>query len=226
MDSDSTTINEEQSNDISNALNKKYPNILVALVVANRTTKHAALTQVTARKISANTLTISYVECQGNMCNLNSVDLSFSPPIKSANNNDAIERIVKDGKRAMEAQFVWLVTEPLPLLILIVTSLLGYATLLLGEDGLQKAMDSVPIVGQIISTFLGSYYFIVVRASFYFAIVAHAAEAIYIAIMLRTRANLGYLACLKWFALICCVGYPMTKKALMFTSQPKENKLD
>jgi hypothetical protein len=223
MESDSgssSTINEERSNDICNVLNKKYPNILVALVVA----KNATPTQVTARKISTNTLTISYVECQGTMCTLNSVDISFNPPIKSA--NDAIDRIVRDGKRAMEAQCAWLVTEPLPLLILIVTSVLGYATLGLGEDGLQSAIDSVSLVGQIISTIFGSYFFIVVRASFYFAVVAHAAEAIYIAIMLRTRATLGYLACLKWFALISCVGYPMTKKALMFTNQPIEDKLD
>ena len=220
-------INDEQSNDICNALNKNHPNILVALAVANQSTKNAATpTQVKARKISANTLTISYVECQGAMCALNSLDVSFSPPIKSA--DDAIDRIVTDGKIAMEAQCKWLFTETLPLLILIVTAALGYTTLVLGEDGLQTAIDSaVPLMGQnIISTIFGSFFFSVVRASFYFAVVAHAAEGVYIAIMLRMRASLGRLACLKWFALICCVGYPLTKKAMMYTNQPKEDKVD
>eukprot|EP00985_Skeletonema_marinoi_P013930 scaffold7006_cov174-Skeletonema_marinoi.AAC.20 len=215
-------INDEQSNDICNALNKNHPNILVALAVANQSTKNAATpTQVKARKISAHTLTISYVECQGAMCALNSLDVSFSPPIKSA--DDAIDRIVTDGKIAMEAQCKWLVTETLPLLILIVTAALGYTTLVLGEDGLQTAIDSaVPLI----STIFGGYFFSVVRASFYFAVVAHAAEGVYIAIMLRMRASLGYLTCFKWFALICCVGYPLTKKAMLYTNQPKEDKVD
>lgn len=217
MDSDSSSV-------IIKDLNEKHPNTLVALVVAN-TKNGATPTQINARKITADTLTISYVECEGTMCALNSVDISFIPPIKSA--DDAIDRIVTDGKIAMEAQCTWLVTEPLPLLILTVTAALGYTTLVLGEDGLQSAIESMPSVGQtIISTIFGGYFFGVVHASFYFAIVAHAAEAIYIAIMLRKRASLEFLACFKWFALICCVGYPLTKKALLYTSKPKEDKLD
>lgn len=218
MDSDSSSV-------IIKELNEKHPNTLVALVVAN-TKNGATPTQITARKITANTLTISYVECEGTMCALNSVDVSFNPPMKPA--DDAIGRIVSDGKIAMEAQFTWLVTEPLPLLILTVTAALGYTTLVLGEDGLESAIESLPLIGQtIISTIFRSYYFFgVVRASFYFAIVAHAAEAIYIAIMLRKRASLGYLPCLIWFSLICCVGYPLTKKALLYTNKPKEDKLD
>mmetsp|Transcript_30966 Transcript_30966/g.48494 ORF Transcript_30966/g.48494 Transcript_30966/m.48494 type:complete len:231 (-) Transcript_30966:207-899(-) len=219
MDSDSSSI-------IIKDLNEKHPNILVALVVAN-IKNGATPTQINARKITANTLTISYVECEGTMCALNSVDVAFNPPIKSA--DDAIDRIVTDGKIAMEAQCTWLVTEPLPLVILAVTAALGYTTLVLGEDGLQSAIQSWPLIGQkIISTIFGSYFFGVVRASFYFAIVAHAAEAIYIAIMLRKRASLGYLVCLKWFALICFVGYPLTKKAVLYTNanESKEDKLD
>ncbi len=217
MDIDSSSV-------IIKDLNEKHPNTLVALVVA-KTKNGATPTQTNARKITADALTISYVECEGTMCALNSVDISFNPPIKSG--DDAIDRIVTDGKIAMEAQCTWLVTEPLPLLILTVTAALGYATLVLGEDGVQGAIESMPLVGQnIINTIFGSYFYGVVRASFYFAIAAHAAEAIYVAIMLRKRASLGYLACFKWFALICCVGYPLTKKALMYTNKPKEDKLD
>ena len=224
-DGDSTTIiiNDERSNDICHALNKT-PNILVALVVANQSNKNATPTQVKARKISANALTISYVECQGTMCALNSLDVSFNPPIKSA--DDAIDRVVTDGKTAMKAQCLWLITEPLPLLILIVTSALGYATLVLGEDGLQTAIESLPLVGQIISAIFGNYFFTAVQVSFHFAIIAHALEAVYIAIMLRMRAKLGLLTCLKWFLLISCVGYPLTKKAMLYSNQPKEDKLD
>lgn len=224
-DRDSTIIiDDERSNDICHALNKT-PNILAALVVANQSTKNATPTQVKARKISENSLTISYVECQGTMCALNSLDVSFNPPIKSA--DDAIDRVVTDGKTAMEAQCLWLITEPLPLLILIVTSALGYATLVLGEDGLQTAIESLPSVLQkIMFSMFGSYFFVVVQASFYFAIIAHALEALYIAVMLRMRAKLGCLACLKWFVLISCVGYPLTKKAMLFSNQPKEDKLD
>lgn len=223
--SSGTAINEEErSNDLCNILNKKHHNILVALVAANQSNKNAKPTQVNARRIGASMLTISYVECEGTMCALNSVNISFNPPTKST--NDAIDRIITNGKSAMEAQCVWLVTEPLPLLIIIVTVALGYATLVLGEDGLKTAIDSVPLVGQIMSTIFGSYFFVAVRASFYFAVVAHAVEGIYIGFLLRMRANLGYLACFKWFVLICCVGYPLTKKAALFTNQPKESKLD
>ena len=217
-----SSFNEESSDEICKALNKNHANNLLALVVSS--TKNVSPTQVNARKISASTLTISYVECQGTMCTLNSVDISFSPPIKPV--ADAIDRVVKEGESAMEAQCMWLVTEPLPLLILMVVATLGYVALVMGENGIESAIDSIPFVEKIISFLFGSYFFIAVKSSFYFSIVAHSAEALYIAIMFRARTTLGYWACLKWFALICCVGYPLTKKALLFTNQPKEDKLD
>jgi hypothetical protein len=220
-------INEERSHDICSTLNEKYTYLLVALVAANQSSSsnNATPTQVTARKISENSLTLSFVECAGNMCSLCSVDISFNPPIKSS--DDAIARLVKDGQIAMEPRCVWLVTEKLPLLILIVTATLGYVTLVLGEDGILTTIDALPlVVQQIISSLFGSYFFVAVRASFYFAIVAHTTEAVYVAVMLRTKANLSYLACFKWFVLICCVGYPLTKKAVLFFHHLKEDKLD
>lgn len=217
-------INEEQSKEICDDLNKKHLNVLTALVAGKQST-NVTPTQINAKKISANTLTISFVQCEGTMCALNSVDISFNPPIKSA--ADAFHRIFQEGKIAMEPHFSWLITESLPLLIMVVVVALGYATLVLGEAGLQNVVEASPLLIQkTISVLFGSFFFVVVRASFYFSIFAHTAEAVYVATMLRTKANLGCLACIKWFVLICSVGYPVTSKAIKFIAQPKDGKLE
>ena len=216
-------INEEQSKEICDDLNKMHINVLTALVTGKQST-NVTPTQINAKKLSANTLTISFVECEGTMCAMNSVGISFNPPIKSA--ADAVHRIIQEGKIAMEPHFLWLVTEPLPLLIMIIIVALGYATLVLKEAGLQTIVEASPLpIQKTISVLFGSFFFVVVRASFYFSIFAHAAEAVYVTTMLRVKADLGYLACVKWFVLICCVGYPVTSKAIKFIGQ-KGNKLD
>lgn len=222
---DTTIINEEQSKEICDDLNKKHLNVLTAHVAGKQST-NVTPTQINAKKLSANTLTISFVGCEGTMCALSSVDISFNPPIKSA--ADAVHRIIQEGKTAMEPHCLWLVTEPLPLLIMIVVAALGYATLVLKETGLQNVVEASPLLIQkTISVLFGSFFFTVVRASFYFSIFAHTAEAVYVATMLRVKANLGYLACMKWFVLICCVGYPVTSKAMKFIGQqPKDDKLE
>ena len=98
--------------------------------------------------------------------------------------------------------------------------------MVLKEAGLQTIVEASPLLIQkTISVLFGSFFFVVVRASFYFSIFAHAAEAVYVTTMLRVKADLGYLACVKWFVLICCVGYPVTSKAIKFIGQ-KGNKLD
>jgi hypothetical protein len=219
---DTIIINEEQSKEICDDLNKNHLNVLTALVTGKQST-NVTPTQINAKKLSANTLTISFVACEGTMCALNSVEISFNPPLKSA--ADAVHRIIQEGKKEMEPHFSWLITEPLPLLIMVVVVALGYATLVLEEAGLQTIVEASPFQ-KTISVLFGSFFFVVVRASFYFSIFAHTAEAVYVATMLRVKANIGYLTCMKWFVLICCVGYPVTSKAMKFIGQPKGDKLD
>ena len=216
-------INEEQSKEICDDLNKNHLNVLTALVAGKQST-NVTPTQINAKKISANTLTISFVACEGTMCALNSVEISFNPPISAA---DAVHRIIQEGKAKMEPRFSWLITEPLPLLIMVVVVALGYATLVLEEACVQTIFEASPLLIQkTISVLFGSFFFVVVRASFYFSIFAHTAEAVYVATMLRVKANLRYFACIKWFVLICCVGYPVTSKAIKFIGHPKDGKLE
>ena len=118
----------------------------------------------------------------------------------------------------MAAKFSWLLTEPLPLLILLIMIIFGYITIILKLDGLRSTMDGIPLASKFIISIFGSVdgFYTAVLASFYFSIFAHVSEAVYVTYKLKTKFNLPGAIVTGWLVLVSCVGYPITCKALDF----------
>ena len=150
------------------------------------------------------------------MCMMGSADVPFEPPLTSV--EEALPRLLAESRRAMKAQWSWLVREPVATGILLFTSALGSTILIGGKEWLRDVIDMFPLANKVVSMMFGSVetFFSAVKVSFYFAIVAHALEAVYVAHQLKTRLGLETIIIMEWFFIICCVGYPITKKGMVF----------
>jgi hypothetical protein len=118
--------------------------------------------------------------------------------------------------KAMTPKWLWLLTEPAPLLVSIVMLLLGYVSFVMGNDELQSAVQRAPVTSKILTAIFGSVgtFYSAIRASFYLAVCLHTLEAFYVAFKMKTKFNLPVVSISNWFLLVCCVGYPVTSKAL------------
>ena len=63
-----------------------------------------------------------------------------------------------------------------------------------------------------------------VRYSWYFAVVAHGVEAIYVAYLSHTKLKLSVGITMKWFLLVCCTGFPFTTRFMPLVNGEKEEK--
>ena len=98
---------------------------------------------------------------------------------------------------------------------------LGYLTFS-GYDSFEHEINNIApevlqssiqfLFGSVDSLFMG------VKVSFYFGIVAHVLEAIYVAYLCQTKLKLNIITTLSWFVVVTMVGYPMTLKVLNFVS--------
>jgi hypothetical protein len=118
----------------------------------------------------------------------------------------------------MGAKCRWLFTEPFPLLILIVMSMFGYITIILDEDRFLSTIDGDPTVSNLIMSIFGSVgtCYSAITFSFNVGIFLHVLEACFVTYSLMTKFSLSLAAVTKWFILVSCVGYPITRKALDF----------
>eukprot|EP00531_Pseudo-nitzschia_arenysensis_P016385 CAMPEP_0116117184 /NCGR_PEP_ID=MMETSP0329-20121206/1433_1 /TAXON_ID=697910 /ORGANISM="Pseudo-nitzschia arenysensis, Strain B593" /LENGTH=156 /DNA_ID=CAMNT_0003610723 /DNA_START=1 /DNA_END=471 /DNA_ORIENTATION=- len=101
----------------------------------------------------------------------------FQTPLASANDlQDKIQNEILPNVCAPNP--LWLLTDPLALLILIVCGLLGFGTHM-GIEGMTEALQGAPKLDSTLSMIFGSSrnFAHAVVASFWFAIVAHAFEA-------------------------------------------------
>uniref|UniRef100_A0A7S4HQP9 Uncharacterized protein n=1 Tax=Odontella aurita TaxID=265563 RepID=A0A7S4HQP9_9STRA len=92
---------------------------------------------------------------------------------------------------------------------------MGYATHVVGSEELTNVIESSPKVERIISGLFWSpsAFSTLVAAAWYFTVVAHTAEAAYVAYHCRTTLKTTHATALKWFFLTCCTGFPVTMKA-------------
>ena len=144
--------------------------------------------------------------------------LYLCPIIQHVSVSDARVRILKESQKAMAPQYIWLLIDPLALLVLSIMLIFGHISFTLQRDGLQSAIDNIPLMPKLVTSIFGSVgaLYSAVLASFYFAVVVHVLEAGYASYKLKTHFNLPDETVANWFVLISCVGYPITSKALEF----------
>ena len=210
MTSTKTNITPEASSRICAHMNDDHAHTCHAMVVSAKSENGGGKVQ-NARIMTGYTL--SYVSCNGDVCAMREIDVSFVPHLNSI--DEVRKRLIEDHHRAMTPKFAWLVADPLTRTIAVACILLGVGAYK-GRDGLASVIDSTPWVKSIIDATFGSSarFAGAVVGAWRFAFVAHLFEAIYTAYVCATILKLKTGSTMKWFVLNACVGYPIMKKVL------------
>jgi hypothetical protein len=102
---------------------------------------------------------------------------------------------------ACTPEYCWLLTDYLALVIIVCLALsYFYCYDLIGK---------IFIPGSSILTFDEITFKYAAKGLLNFAVVAHVAEAVYVAYQCRTTLKLPSHVTLKWFIIVCCAGYPV-----------------
>jgi len=122
--------------------------------------------------------------------------------------------------QALAPKIEWLVIDPFALGILIITVLLAYGTYGFGgAEGLATVIQSAKRLNDTICSIWGSADMFAAQVVFfwYFAIIAHLLEALYVAYHAIRTLKLRLGNTLMWFYLVLCVGFPVARRLLEFT---------
>jgi hypothetical protein len=157
------------------------------------------LTNVKLQNVTLQGCTLSAVSCTGDVCQMHKVLYPFMPPLESSSQVRA--KMVAIHHSVCAPRFSWLVTKPLALTILIVCSLLGYATLIIGKSQLETTLRDAP---------MGALLALAIPVSFYFSFGLHFGEACYAAYHAHVTLKLSWKSSFLWFFAITLVGYPIT----------------
>mmetsp|Transcript_6108 Transcript_6108/g.14831 ORF Transcript_6108/g.14831 Transcript_6108/m.14831 type:complete len:222 (+) Transcript_6108:60-725(+) len=148
--------------------------------------------------------------CRGDLCQMKTPTYEFRTPLESAKDlsDKIINEIIPD---VCAPNILWLVTDPLALLILVVCGLLGFGTYI-GVENMTEGLMGAPQLDKTIGTIFGSSRNLahLVVGSFWFAIVAHVFEAClvvyYATKWLPTIPNVSKGI---WAFMVFLVGYPV-----------------
>jgi len=180
-------------------------------------------------KVSLKGCDIRVVACSGELCEMRRVRFEFVPPLTSA--SQLRPCFVEVHHRVLAPKWRWMKEKSVVPLILVVEALLAHGTLVLGPSGLKAAIEEAGTVHPMVSAVFWSPTAFVglVRAAFWFSVIVHGGEAVYVAYHALRTLKLRPLSALQWFAMICLTGYPVTVEFLPFleihrSSQQKRSK--
>ena len=114
---------------------------------------------------------------------------------------------MEDYVRTCSPQIKWLVTDPISLIIIVACSTLAILHYTGMANNLPPFIDAKAV----------SFFW-------YFSVVVHVFEAIYVAYLCRTKANLSAGITMKWFVFVCCTGWPMASRFMNLIQDEKEKK--
>eukprot|EP00580_Thalassiosira_gravida_P003031 CAMPEP_0201603134 /NCGR_PEP_ID=MMETSP0492-20130828/3669_1 /ASSEMBLY_ACC=CAM_ASM_000837 /TAXON_ID=420259 /ORGANISM="Thalassiosira gravida, Strain GMp14c1" /LENGTH=174 /DNA_ID=CAMNT_0048066845 /DNA_START=92 /DNA_END=616 /DNA_ORIENTATION=+ len=167
---------------------------------------------------------ISYVSCDGNACDMRTIEIPFDPPLHSA--REVKSRLVEDHHRAFAPKFSWLVTDPMMRMLFGACILLGVGTVL-GREELSKRVDDVPWADAIVTAVFGTSarFSNVVVGAWYFSLFAHTAEACYTAYFCKVSLKMKTGTIIKWALLNVCTGFPIMNKVTELVAIDRAGRL-
>jgi hypothetical protein len=119
--------------------------------------------------------------------------------------------------QSLKPKVHWLVTDPVALVVVLVTALLALGTYGFGgAQGLATVISDAKPWNFFIASIWGSTDLFAKQVVFfwYFAIVLHALEGVYVAYHAVRTFKLGLGTTLLWFYLVLCTGFPISKRFL------------
>jgi len=203
-------IDEDYGKKLGKEVTNQHP--LVVFAMAKSTIQIGSGFEMTSLAVTAvrkDGCEISVTLCRGDLCETKKSFYNFNPPLKSIDELNG--RMMSDVRsRACTPNPLWLVTDPLALLILIFCGLLAYGTYI-GVEDMTDAFVQAPRLERTISAIFGTprTFSYLICASFWFSIVAHGFEAV-VALHYATRSlKLGIGPASLWGIMIFLVGYPI-----------------
>jgi len=166
------------------------------------------------KRVRLDVCELSYVLCDGALCEMRTGEVKFAPPLSSA--KDARPRLIEEHHKALSPRIGWLFADFFTIFILAICLLLGFATHVVGTKEVVESISNRPLVDSMISSVFGSArtFGRWVEGGWYFAIVAHVAEGIYAAYLCKTKLKTKVWTAFQWFLLTCSVGWPITSRVV------------
>lgn len=201
--------NEADVKQLAKDITENYPATVYCMA---KGLKYPATSKVTALRIKSITeqeCKISLVTCSGELCEMNDEIYKFNPPLQSVTEVDSRMPQIRDA--VLTPNPLWLLTDPLALIILITCGALGYGTLVLGTDGIVDGLAKAPRLEGGVSAIFGSAgtFANLVVGSFWFSIVAHGIEASMALRHSMKSLQLGTVPTIMWSSMVFLVGYPI-----------------
>jgi hypothetical protein len=139
---------------------------------------------------------------------MNNISYDLIPPLQSA--DELPNRMFSIQRKVRTPNPLWLVTNPLALIVLLACSAIAYGVYL-GVDGIVDALAHAPRLEAGISNVFGTtqIFAYCVFASFWFAVIAHGFEAGIAVYYCLTTLQLDIGPTFLWGFLIFLVGYPI-----------------
>lgn len=203
-------ISEESAKKLGKELTAQHP--LAVHGMAASSTKissgfHITSSAVTAVKVDGCQLRVTL--CRGDLCEMKQSFYKFRTPLVEAS---ALEERIRSEvlPDVCAPKPLWLITDPLAFLILVVCSLLAYGTYT-GIDGITDALLKAPKLEKTIGLVFGTSrnFAYAVCGAFWFSIVAHAIEACLVVYYATTVLKMGVVSTSIWAMLVFSVGYPI-----------------
>jgi len=125
--------------------------------------------------------------------------------------------IVEKYYEALAPNFYWIVSDPMSRAGFLITITLGYINLCLGLDAFASLLeDECP------TYILSLISFSLVRYIWYFIVVVHACEAVYIGYLTKTKLNLKVTSIVGWVILTLMTGFPTTRRVVQIVNIKKD----
>ena len=142
--------------------------------------------------------------------------VTFPHPMSSL--SDIQTYFIQLHSSLLSPKISWLFTDWRMRIIVPTVACLGYITHILGVDAFVQRIEHMEneVFQFLLQKSFGSAIHLgnAIRISWYFAIIAHTLEAIYVAHICLSVLKLKFTATLAWFYLTCLVGFPSTVRVL------------
>jgi len=195
--------------------------------------KNWKLSNAILKKVTVDGCSIQAVVCNGEtLCQLREVFYPFQPALSCGLKSlEVRKRLIQIHNCACGPQWHWLVTRFSSAIILAITVVIGYGTLILELDELDQVIVSVkehgfptiPILSEFFDESADFTLAQVVRWSFWLLVVVHTVEASYAAYCCKQQLKLNAVPVMKWFILILLVGFPIFQDLQLLLKKNKEH---
>lgn len=203
-------INDDGAKKLGKKMTDQYPLVVFAMAKSMiQVGSGFEISSLAVTTVRSEGCEIRVTMCRGDLCEMKKIFYTFRTPLESL--DELTDRFMTDVRNHVcTPNPLWMVTDPIAVVILVTCGLLGYGAYL-GVDGMVDSFGQSQWLETIIVAIFGttrkcSY---LVCGSFWFAIVAHLFEAILAVYYASISLQLGVVPSSLWGVMVFLVGYPI-----------------